>query len=773
MKRGSLEKTKYWVMAVFLAIITCVITHGQSFAQSYTVTIISLGCPTTAETNKPVVCNPVVQTDVPDALQSGVEYKWQANDGPSEANLISSSTLAGGLTFTTTGMKYLQLSVYYPLINHGHELAQDVNITPAANYTATITSLGCPYKTTVNTPFTCTPAISTTMSDAEKASLTYGWSGSDLNEPVSGGNSMTFTNTGKKEITLTLLAPDGFSVSKTAVVSVVAPPVVIKALNCPVRVRPGAAFSCDPVIESSMTAEDTGKLIYAWTGADTFTNQSGSFSFSAAGIQPLTLTITHPTYADFKVVKKISVNVISPAISITALNCPIQLTEYKKFSCAPRITVDAITAVNMTERVTYVWSVNGQEASVSKVLTTLAGNAGSASVRLEAQVVENDSIVATRASEVSIPVVANQSPLRLTVTGAKMANVNSTVTMVAKTTFPVESLMKYTWTVDGQAAGVTTNSIQINIPQDRVDPITYSVTAKPDCCSMIPAETRTGTIAVQAYGFPAVTIKAPASVATNIAPYEASFLAITNTTAGLTYSWSFGDSSAAVASPSMTDTLGRSTTMAKHTYQEPGEYTVVLTVTDPYGESKNFQATVNAYALPSRDLDIAATFTNEAMRAPVTGYFKYLISGGLRVDYPVSSIWSVNGSPISEKGTTPIIFPEAGTYTVGVQVKTKYGNTVQANKSVTVVPNQLPVCTINVLKAEDGSAYGTYTLVSNCYDPDGKVIAYAWDLGNGLRGSRCTATITPRAPGVYPYSLTVTDDSKQTITFGNSSIRVY
>lgn len=103
----------------------------------------------------------------------------------------------------------------------------------------------------------------------------------------------------------------------------------------------------------------------------------------------------------------------------------------------------------------------------------------------------------------------------------------------------------------------------------------------------------------------------------------------------------------------------------------------------------------------------------------------------------------------------------------------RQGNTITANQTVTVAPNQLPKCAIDVYKMEDGSAYGTYRLYANCYDPDGKVIGYLWDLGGGRKGYSCTAYIAPKTPGDYPYSLTVTDDSKRTITFGNSSIRVY
>ena len=122
MKRESLQKTKYWVTAVFLAVITCLIAHGQSFAQDYTATITSLGCPDGVKPNALFTCNPVISTNIPEAQQVGRTITWMGSD---ISNTLSASWVDGTpselvtnadgtLSFPTAGVKNVLLTVTYP-----------------------------------------------------------------------------------------------------------------------------------------------------------------------------------------------------------------------------------------------------------------------------------------------------------------------------------------------------------------------------------------------------------------------------------------------------------------------------------------------------------------------------------------------------------------------------------------------------------------------------------------------------------------------------------
>jgi PKD repeat protein len=43
-------------------------------------------------------------------------------------------------------------------------------------------------------------------------------------------------------------------------------------------------------------------------------------------------------------------------------------------------------------------------------------------------------------------------------------------------------------------------------------------------------------------------------------------------------------------------------------------------------------------------------------------------------------------------------------------------------------------------------------------DPDGRIVSYAWDFGDGITGSGITATHVYSQAGVYQVALTATDD---------------
>ncbi|MHB8766237.1 MAG: PKD domain-containing protein [Deferrisomatales bacterium] len=73
-------------------------------------------------------------------------------------------------------------------------------------------------------------------------------------------------------------------------------------------------------------------------------------------------------------------------------------------------------------------------------------------------------------------------------------------------------------------------------------------------------------------------------------------------------------------------------------------------------------------------------------------------------------------------------------------------------------PNQPPVPAF-VVDPPSGPAPLTVVLdASGAVDPDGSIVAYAWEFGDGERGSGRTAEHRYAATGVYTARLAVTDD---------------
>ncbi len=118
------------------------------------------------------------------------------------------------------------------------------------------------------------------------------------------------------------------------------------------------------------------------------------------------------------------------------------------------------------------------------------------------------------------------------------------------------------------------------------------------------------------------------------------------------------------------------------------------------------------------------------------------------------------GDGMSGNGPTPThTYAAAGNYTATLTVTDNCGVTSSCEVSVTVTQpdNQPPVC-------DPGGPYAgpTNTPIqfdgSNSHDPDGTIVTYEWDFGDGATGSGPTPTHAYAQTGIYTVRLCVTDD---------------
>jgi PKD repeat protein len=117
------------------------------------------------------------------------------------------------------------------------------------------------------------------------------------------------------------------------------------------------------------------------------------------------------------------------------------------------------------------------------------------------------------------------------------------------------------------------------------------------------------------------------------------------------------------------------------------------------------------------------------------------------------------GNGTSGSGATPsATYATAGTFTVTLTVTDNGGATSQANSTVTVTTNTQPPV---------ANAGGPYTGTANVAisfngaasrDPDGSVVSYLWNFGDGTTASGVTAVHAYTAAGSYTVRLTVTDN---------------
>lgn len=118
------------------------------------------------------------------------------------------------------------------------------------------------------------------------------------------------------------------------------------------------------------------------------------------------------------------------------------------------------------------------------------------------------------------------------------------------------------------------------------------------------------------------------------------------------------------------------------------------------------------------------------------------------------------GDGVTATGVTAThAFTSDGTFTVSLTVTDNDGGTDSTSQDVAVeAVNSAPVAAINVSCEELTCSFNGL----GSSDSDGEITAYLWDFGGGATSSDAETTHTFASAGVYPVTLTVTDDDGAT-----------
>ncbi|MBO0879067.1 MAG: PKD domain-containing protein [Mycobacterium sp.] len=169
--------------------------------------------------------------------------------------------------------------------------------------------------------------------------------------------------------------------------------------------------------------------------------------------------------------------------------------------------------------------------------------------------------------------------------------------------------------------------------------------------------------------------------------------------------------------------------------------------------------------------------TNRAPTATFTSSVSYLgatfdATGSSDSDGTVASYAWDFGDGSTGNGATPShSYATAGVYTVTLTVTDNDDGTNSVSQSVTVTdppPNQNPLASFT--SSCTGTACDFDATASS--DPDGSVVSYAWDFGDGTTDSGATPSHTFPTGDTYPVTLTVTDNRGGTDT-ASHSVTVY
>ncbi|MGD2066798.1 MAG: PKD domain-containing protein, partial [Candidatus Bathyarchaeota archaeon] len=214
------------------------------------------------------------------------------------------------------------------------------------------------------------------------------------------------------------------------------------------------------------------------------------------------------------------------------------------------------------------------------------------------------------------------------------------------------------------------------------------------------------------------------------------------------YEWDFGDGNTATS------------ITVSHVYDDNGNYSVTLTVTDDEGKNNQTQAIV---AVMNRQPTASFTATPETADIGETIFFD--ASSSSDPDGTIDSYdWDFGDGHTSTDQTPTHTYSQKGTYTVKLTVTDDDGATDTAIISVEV-SNQLPVA--HLTYSSPSHVYTDKTVsfdASGSHDPDGNIISYVWNFGDENTGSGETISHSYSSSGVYTVSLTVTDNDGATDT---------
>ncbi|MRG60096.1 PKD domain-containing protein [Agromyces sp. CFH 90414] len=128
----------------------------------------------------------------------------------------------------------------------------------------------------------------------------------------------------------------------------------------------------------------------------------------------------------------------------------------------------------------------------------------------------------------------------------------------------------------------------------------------------------------------------------------------------------------------------------------------------------------------------------------------------------VDHAWTFGDGATASGASASHTYGAAGTYAVTLTVTDDDGATAAKSVDVTVTapppPNEAPTAAFTQLASGRMVAFDGAT----SSDPDGSVVGYAWDFGDGSTGAGAAPTHEYAAAGTYDVELTVTDDDGAT-----------
>jgi PKD repeat protein len=559
--------------------------------------------------------------------------------------------------------------------------------------------------------------------------VSYSWDFGDGNTDSGITVSHSYVDDGEYTVALRVVDDDGTVGGKTASIVVKNRPPVADLTTSAAILNKEETVTFD----ASGSYDPDGYIVdYSWDFGDgnTATGVTVSHSYPASGTYTVTLTVTDDDGATDTTTTTKTVRNKPPVAIFTESTENVYVNEKITFNAAGSYDPDG-TIVN------YLWDFgDGNTATGVTVFHAYADN-GSYSVTLT--VTDNDG--ATDSAHAT-KIVMNRSPVAIFTESAHTVSTNENIHFDASESYdPDGTIVSYSWnfgdgdTVTGVSvshsyAASGTYTVTLTVTDD--DGATDSITATKTVMNRAPVASFTETAEIvdteETISFDASDSYDPDGTIVD-------------------YSWDFGDGTKGTA------------VSVQHAYSQDGTYTVTLTVTDNDGATDTTEATKTVL-----NRSPIASFTESA----------HTVSSSENIHFDASESHDPDGVIVSYSWD----FGDGNTAT-GVEVDHTYEDDSVYTVTLTVIDDDdatgSATATKNVLNRPPLASFTENATIvsqdeaihfdaSDSYDPDGTIVNYLWDFGDGNTATGVTSDHAYSEDGNYTVTLTVTDNDGASVS---------
>jgi PKD repeat protein len=215
----------------------------------------------------------------------------------------------------------------------------------------------------------------------------------------------------------------------------------------------------------------------------------------------------------------------------------------------------------------------------------------------------------------------------------------------------------------------------------------------------------------------------------------------------LTFSWTFGDGATGTGISGF------------HTYEDPGEYEVTLTVTDSHSEATTMTRTILVTA-PENEAPIAS-FTAAPTSGAATLNVTFNAAASSDPDGTIAGYaWDFGDGDTGTGQNVSHTYTAQGAYIVTLTVTDDDDATDSDTAAILVTApgNQVPVASFTAEPTLGFVPLAVDFDASASSDPDGTIVLYEWVFGDGDTGVGETTSHTYDTAGTYTAILRVYDD---------------